>query len=567
MMGAATLWATTVGDAPARADVPSAAPTGTLVPLEEFVNDGGGGHLWNEYDQTHYGDGPQIMGRASPVAFGPTELQVFTLGAGDHLFDWVNDGLWGRTWNAYDISAAAGGGGTIVGSPAAIVIGNLVHVYVEQTGGDLVEYVNNGKGGNLWNVNDLSSGAGMGGPVDGDPAAVYVGGVLRVLVRSADGDLMEYANDGKSGNQWNAYDLSSTAGNGGPITGDPSAIVFQGTTIHAYVRAETGDLTEYVDDNSGKHLWNAYDLSAGAGNGVQMTGDATSVVYGTVVHVYVRSPAGDLVEFANDDQGGKLWNAYDLTEDAIGGVQVIGLPAAVLYGSIVHVYARSLDDHLIEFVGDGQEGHDWNAYDLTQYSGGGTTVGSDPTAIVYRGTSVHIYVGGPAPGLVDSIVGLAESQDQNYGAVVENPPDSNCNGYTAYFGRGTTTGCAPGTASEEWCSDFSEWVWAMNGINTSGINGYAYTWLQYGEAHGTFLPGVTNDPQPGDAVVWGSTTEGYSPHMGLVVGVKDGDIDMVSGNSGPVDASGNSLAVWDSGYFDPSTSTISGYPILGYVVP
>ena len=43
---------------------------------------------------------------------------------------------------------------------------------------------------------------------------------------------------------------------------------------------------------------------------------------------------------------------------------------------------------------------------------------------------------------------------------------------------------------------------------------------------------------------------------------------MVSGNSGPpIDAAGDVDAVWDSGYFDPTTSTIDGYPIIGYVSP
>ena len=557
------LWATTVNTGPASAAV---TPTGTQVPFEEFVNDGAGGHLWNEYDQTQYASGPQIDGRASPVNFGPSELQVFTLGADNHLVDWVNDGLWGRTWNAYDLSASAGGGGAIVGSPAAIVVGSVVHVYVEATGGDLVEYVNDGQGGNLWNVHDLSTGAGNGGPIDGDPAVLNQAGVLQVLVRSGNGDLVEYASDGKSGHSWNLYDLSATP-NGGGITGDPAAVLYQGTVVHAYVRSSGGQLMEYVDDNAGGHLWNAYDLTGDAGGGVQMTGDPASALLGTAVSIYVRSSSGDLVEFVNDGQDGHLWNAYDLTGDAGGGVAMIGLPAAVLYGTVAHVYVRSLADHLVEYVNDNQRGHPWNAYDLSQYSGGGTTIGSDPSALVYRGTVVHVYVGGPSPGLPDAIVQLAESQDQFNGAVVENPPDTNCNGYTAFFGRGTATGCAPGTASEEWCSDFAQWVWVLNGVNTTGINGYAFTWVGWGQAHGIFLPGATNDPRPGDAVVWGSMAKGYSPHVGLVVGVKDGNIDMVSGNSGPVDAQGDNVSVWESGYFDPAASNDGGYPILGYVVP
>jgi hypothetical protein len=45
-------------------------------------------------------------------------------------------------------------------------------------------------------------------------------------------------------------------------------------------------------------------------------------------------------------------------------------------------------------------------------------------------------------------------------------------------------------------------------------------------------------------------------------------IDVVAGNSGPpIDAAGDVDAVWDSGYFDPTTSTVAGYPIIGYVAP
>jgi len=50
--------------------------------------------------------------------------------------------------------------------------------------------------------------------------------------------------------------------------------------------------------------------------------------------------------------------------------------------------------------------------------------------------------------------------------------------------------------------------------------------------------------------------------------VSDGEIDVVSGNSGPpIDAQGDVDKVWESGYFDPSTSTDGPYSIIGYIAP
>jgi CHAP domain len=167
---------------------------------------------------------------------------------------------------------------------------------------------------------------------------------------------------------------------------------------------------------------------------------------------------------------------------------------------------------------------------------------------------------------VSSLVMRAASQDQYYARVIESPPNSGCNPYTAFFGRGDPSGCAPGTSAEAWCSDFAEWVWFGVGVNTTGITGWSYTFVNWGQAHNTWKPGATNNPQPGDAVVWGTTAgAGYGAHVAIVSGVNGGQIDTINGNSD--DASGNVDAVSDSGYFDAATSTIDGYPIVGYISP
>ena len=158
----------------------------------------------------------------------------------------------------------------------------------------------------------------------------------------------------------------------------------------------------------------------------------------------------------------------------------------------------------------------------------------------------------------------AESQDQLHAKVEDTPPGSDCNPFTASFGRGTTVGCAKGTASEEWCSDFSEWVWQSAGIDTTGITGASKTFVTWGRERHQFLPGIKATPAVGDAVVWGVLNPLWGAHVGIVVGVKGKEIDVVSGNSGPYAVAS---AVWDSGFFLPSSQTAQGDPIIGYVSP
>lgn len=179
--------------------------------------------------------------------------------------------------------------------------------------------------------------------------------------------------------------------------------------------------------------------------------------------------------------------------------------------------------------------------------------------------------------LRSAIVQTAISQDQNHAAVTETPYGSNCNVYTTYWQAGSTGPCYVngvwnGLRSESWCADFAAWVWHMGGApaqwgyNPGEINGWSYTFVGWGVDNATLKVGATNDPVPGDAVVWGSTAQAYGQHVGIVVGVENGLIDVVSGNSGPL-VDGDNVMVWNSGWFNPATSTINGYGIIGYIAP
>jgi L,D-peptidoglycan transpeptidase YkuD (ErfK/YbiS/YcfS/YnhG family)/NADPH-dependent 7-cyano-7-deazaguanine reductase QueF-like protein len=315
--------------------VPAAAATGSGLPLQEYVNDGAGGHLWNAYDQTQDALGPDVTGRPSAITYGAT-VQVFVQSDTGDLMSWVNDDQGGHLWNAYDLSSLAGSGAPIYANPDAVVNGATVDVFAESDAGDLVEYANDGVGGRLWNAYDLSSLAAGGGPVQGDASAFFEGGVPYVFVRASNGDLTEYADSASGANPWTATDLSTLAAGGGLVTGDPSALDQSGT-FDVFVRSPSGSLTQYVDVAG---TWSTDELTTSANGGTSVESNPAAIVYGSTIHVYVTSSTGDLTEYANGGSDSSTWTAYDLSELAGGGGPIGTDPAAVLYGgTVVHVYA------------------------------------------------------------------------------------------------------------------------------------------------------------------------------------------------------------------------------------
>ncbi len=311
--------------------------------LVEFVNDGANGRTWNSYDLTAMAGGEALGGDPRAVVDAQGLVHVYSRGFNGDLVEYVNNGSNGQ-WNAYDLTMAAGGGGSVVGTTDPIYQPQqgLIHVYVQSANGDLVEYVDDNASGRTWNAYDLTAEAGSGGPINGTPSGVYdtAQGLIHLYVRSAGGDLVEYVNDSSRGHLWNAYNLSAAAGSGGPIATGPDALYHpaQGL-IHVYVQNTNGDLVEYVNDSAYGRLWNAYDLSVAAGAGAFIAGvpDALYMTSQGLVHVYVRGANNDLYEYVNDGAYGRLWNAYDLS-NATYGPSIGTDPSAVEWGGLAHVY-------------------------------------------------------------------------------------------------------------------------------------------------------------------------------------------------------------------------------------
>jgi hypothetical protein len=191
-------------------------------------------------------------------------------------------------------------------------------------------------------------------------------------------------------------------------------------------------------------------------------------------------------------------------------------------------------------------------------------------ASIHVGSAVALVAvdGGPiAPtALRMRIAVLATSFDQEHAGYQTSPKWSNCNRFTASFGRGSSGGCPAGTSSEEWCSDFAQFVWAHSGVHTGGISGWAASFIIWGQAHHRLQLGTHFRPGVGDAIVWGQRSPLYGTHVAIIVAVDGPYITVVSGNS-PGGFPGNGIGVWRWGPFGAAGSSVNGYPVLGVVTP
>ncbi|GAA4166226.1 hypothetical protein GCM10022286_30570 [Gryllotalpicola daejeonensis] len=136
-----------------------------------------------------------------------------------------------------------------------------------------------------------------------------------------------------------------------------------------------------------------------------------------------------------------------------------------------------------------------------------------------------------------------------------------------------------------WCAAFASWVWAEEGLDTAGLNGWAGSFLSYGIAHGTYR---TTEPRVGDAALFAlnsaaaaSAAEGRLgnthriSHVGIVVAVSDTTVTVVNGDWGDgaggtrrVRLSAFPLARSDAGDFAPEMRQyLAGYVAAAATAP
>lgn len=545
-----------------------------------------------------------------PPVPGPTRGDLLALtGSTSKLSPWAAS-------NLTSLAAAA----TVAGNLAVATTEDGAVEVVGRTATGHLELFTSRTGPRGFVASDLTELAGAP-TAAGDPDVVVdAAGVTRVFFRTTTGNLEEVENDRHSGaDPWFSSDLSTlTASTRSPaITGDPVAVDVPGAPLSVFARAAGGALVGFDLTTIALHPWYYEDVSGLAGGlPIEGTPAAAPAPDGDgLTCVYATSTSGTLEQFCDDDANWRLWSLQDVSGSlslppltsapsvlatsplrvavvtSAGHLLVVSVPADDLAGDSVRDLSASVRQRLLDsatpsiaadgagyaVAGESLVRH-VEVFDVAGLSSTAKVSVTDATmqlrteqvaqsfpvaADAFGGTAVFVVSGGFI-GLPARIVLAAESQDQLHAAVVDTPSSSDCNPFTAAFDRGTTTGCAPGTASEEWCSDFSDWVWTVAGVATTGIDGASSSFVTWGRARHQFLAGIGATPAVGDAVVWGVLNPLWGAHVGIVVGVRGKQIDVVSGNSGGYrDTSG----VWDSGYFVPSTQTAQGDPIIGYVSP
>ena len=509
----------------------------------------------------------------SSVLPAPTPLSImgatalFGVSAEGHLVESSPDPGGSGQWLTTDLTSTATVP-TLQGTVSVLVDrDNRVEV-VARSSSDHVVTVRSSPDPTGWSVTDLSASVGAPLIMSNPSATLGSHGGVNIFYRTAASHLVGLIQHRRFSSGWWVRDLTKTTG-GPDVRGTPSAVTtpIDGASVSVAVRSSSGDLLLLADDNARLTVWTSYDLSAETSSGTFRSSPTAVRAFGRLAVSAVRAD-GSLLTLSAPKASSHQFVAADLTAAAgTAGVEADTPSSAVIDGQL-EIAARTPDRHLVVYRAD--PGSSYRAVTATDVSSAaaGIQITSAP-AIVNRAGSSAVYAARyvsppppppPPPTLASQIVAIAKGQDQTAAAVAETPMGSNCNPYTAHFGRGQTTGCPAGTAAEAWCSDFATWDWQAAGAQIGGLSGWSYSFADYGRAHGTWKLGATNNPLPGDAVVFGDESTHYGSHVGIVVAVRaDGEIKMTSGNW--------SDAVFTTGFFDPRGPSGARYPIIGYTSP
>jgi len=158
-----------------------------------------------------------------------------------------------------------------------------------------------------------------------------------------------------------------------------------------------------------------------------------------------------------------------------------------------------------------------------------------------------------------AVAALANKEYSNVdGHKFEKPIATNCNYFTTatwHASGATNSGCSVSTwYKEEWCMDFSRWVYKTSNASVADLSHLAYSAKDYA-TYQTVSSG--RKPRVGDLAVWANES-----HVGIVVAVSSSGVPtVVSGNSyNPAYPSGDDMhkysAIWKSTY---SVSTFQGF--------
>ena len=508
----------------------------------------------------------------SSVLPAPTPLSImgatalFGVSSEGHLIESAPDSGGSGQWTTTDLTDTAGVP-TLHGAVSVLVDRANRVVVLARSSSDHLIAVRSSPEASGWSVTDLADVADAPSIVSNPSATIGSRGGINVFYRTPSSHLVGVVQHRRLSSRWWVRDLTKATG-GPDVRGTPSAVTtpVDGASVSVAVRSSSGSQLVLADDNARLTVWTSYDLSAETGSGTVASSPTAVRAFGRLGIAAVRTD-GSLLLVSAPKASSHRFVAADLTSATSTPSVEADPPSVAAVDGSLKVAARTADRHLLVFSAD--PGSSFLGVTATDVSsvGTGIQITSAPVIANRAGTpAVYAarYLPPPPPppppaSLATQIVAIAKGQDQTAAAVAETPMGSNCNPYTAHFGRGQSGGCPSGTSAEAWCSDFANWVWQAAGAQIGGLSGWSYSFADYGRAHGTWKLGAANNPQPGDAIVFGDESQHYGSHVGIVVAVRGSMIKMTSGNWGN--------AVTTTDFFDPTGPTGAGYPIIGYSSP
>lgn len=575
---------------------------------------------WHSSNITNEIHGAPLSGAVTATSLIPGQVSIFAVGSGlalGHLIQYSTSPLTGNLWVATDLSLSAESNLLLNPSPSiAVDATGLFHVYATSDHGHLIEFSASARGGwtaidvtssnslkkfsgtasvtmcpsgaitatcafgrnalgnlveyvraatGVWRSRDLGAMLGVTG-LSGDPTALQVGGLVIAAVTRTDGRLqIAVSTDAafRSGT-FRAAPIFDVPG-GGDV--NPPALLQVPAGLLVSMRSQGGHLVnQTLFGLSGLTAGSSTDVTAALGGGTTIASRISSISLNGTVHLaagssITASPRHDVLATSKS-----LLRGQQLTSP--NGIFQARLQTDGNFGLFAFANALIWTPMLVNPGAD--------RVTITAEGNLSFQTNSGQSLLAYgyktgRGTSLVLYNNGllalvsPSGDVLWSVGGdlgnrIIQRARTQIG-IGETPDGSNCNPYTAFFpGRGYDANCAPGTRAESWCSDFANWVWLSEGAATDGLSGWSYYFVDYGSRHGTLKVGSLNNPQIGDAVVWGSMADKYGQHIGLITDVRYGYIRVLSGNSGSDNVS-------ESDWIDAASSTISGYGIVGYITP
>ncbi|HEY8080888.1 MAG TPA: hypothetical protein VIE15_02280, partial [Acidimicrobiales bacterium] len=419
-------------------------------------------------------------------------LPATTAAVNGHLLDVASSTRPISPWVSTDLTALESAAAVVGSVGVAQTAGNALVVVGRTAVGHLAVFISSG-GAKSWTTGDLTV-MGAAPLATGSPSVVVdPTGVIRVFFRSTTGHLNEIENDRDTTDPWFSSDLTAltAATHGASIAGDPTALSLPGYPTTVFARATGGALASFTLTDDPQHPWYFVDVSALA-NAPAIVGVPVAVPapdgFGLIA-VYAVTAAGVLVEFTDDDFGWHLWSARNVssalslppvnssptaisglptvvtTVTTTGHLLAISIPTVSLVGAGVKdlsalVRQKVAPAHPVSIVAT-KVGYvvaaDTSASHLAVFHVTTTTaatatvedatmqplteqfVGSNPVAINLGGVTHVLLDSAGYLGMIPRILLTAESQDQFHAKIQDTPAGSNCNPYTASFGRGTTS--------------------------------------------------------------------------------------------------------------------------------